>query len=83
MPKIKIKKLSPLAVIPKNITQGAACCDVASTKIVMLEPDKAVVHLGFALEIPIGYKVCLAPRSSFTNKGWVMQNSPAQIDSKR
>jgi dUTP pyrophosphatase len=41
----------------------------------------AIVHLGFATEIPRGYKAVIIPRSSFTKTDWVMQNSPAQIDS--
>jgi dUTP pyrophosphatase len=79
--KIKIKKLHPNVIIPKIMTEGAACCDVVATKIEHLSNSKVVVRLGFSTEIPKGYKACIAPRSSFTHKGWVMANSPAQIDS--
>lgn len=78
---VKIKKLHPDAVIPHFATPGSACVDVVATKVNYLDDNRVVVYLGFALEIPVGYKVCLAPRSSFTQKGWIMQNSPAQIDS--
>lgn len=77
---VKIKKLHPDAVIPKIATGGAACVDVVATEIIN-EGKHVTVKLGFSTEIPKGYKMCIAPRSSFTQKGWVMQNSPAQIDS--
>lgn len=80
MQKIKIKKLHPNAVIPKRITLGAACSDVVATEV-EINNNLALVKLGFSTEIPEGYKMCVSPRSSFTQKGWVMQNSPGQIDS--
>ena len=80
---INIKKLHKDAVIPKITTIGAACKDVVATEIITdsLNNRFVTVKLGFSTEIPEGYKMCIAPRSSFTQKGWIMQNSPAQIDS--
>jgi dUTP pyrophosphatase len=79
--KIKIQKLHENAVIPHIATAGAACVDVVATEIEYTPgSNEAIVHLGFATEIPEGYKACLAPRSSFTKFNWIMQNSPAQID---
>lgn len=80
MLKVKFKKLHKDAVIPKVATKDAACVDVIATEIKQDGPFR-IVYLGFSTEIPKGYKMCIAPRSSFTQKGWVMQNSPAQIDS--
>jgi len=79
--KIKIKKLHPQAKIPLKLTKEAACADVYATEIIKQDSYKVTIKLGFSTEIPTGYKGIIVPRSSFTQKGWVMQNSPAQIDS--
>ena len=79
--RIKIKKLNENAVVPVYATKGAACADVVATEIIKQDSYNVTVKLGFATEIPEGYKGVVVPRSSFTQKGWVMQNSPAQIDS--
>ena len=79
--KIKIKRLNENAVIPVFATKGAACADVVATEIIKQDSYNVTVKLGFATQIPEGYKGVVVPRSSFTQKGWVLQNSPAQIDS--
>jgi len=84
--KVKIKLIQREGVpevfpMPVKGSGGAACYDVFATHIQFKENDKVKVSLGFATEIPEGYKGCVVPRSSFTQKGWIMQNSPAQIDS--
>ncbi len=78
---IPFKRLHKDAQIPKLMTAGAGCADLVATKISRSSSDEITVFLGFATEIPEGYKMCISPRSSFTQKGWVMQNSPGQIDS--
>lgn len=78
---IKFQRLHDDAVIPKHATPGSACVDLVATDIEYIEENKVVVKYGFATEIPEGYKVFVMPRSSFTHKGWVMQNSPGVIDS--
>lgn len=78
--KIKIKQLHPQAKMPFKATKDAACADVYATEIDGSNKTKTI-KLGFSTEIPKGYKGIIVPRSSFTQKGWVMQNSPAQIDS--
>jgi len=79
--KIKFRRLNENAVVPVFATKGAACADVVATEIIKQDSYNVTVKLGFATEIPEGYKGVVVPRSSFTQKGWVMQNSPAQIDS--
>ena len=66
--------------LPLKGSKFAACADVYAVNIIVKD-NLATIDLGFALDVPEGYKVVLVPRSSFTHKGWVMQNSPAQIDS--
>ena len=80
MIKIKIKKLYLDTVLPKKGSKHAACYDVVAREIIKND-DLVTVKLGFATDIPNGYKGVIVPRSSFTQKGWVMQNSPGQIDS--
>jgi len=78
---LKFKELHPNAVIPQYGSHGAACVDLVVTEIEYIDEDKVELKFGFSAEIPDGYKVYLMPRSSFTHKGWVMQNSPGVIDS--
>lgn len=66
--------------LPFKATEGAACADVIAREIIDQDDYKMTIKLGFATAIPKGYKGVIVPRSSFTQKGWVMQNSPAQID---
>jgi dUTP pyrophosphatase len=65
---------------PQYESAGAACFDVRARHIDLVE-DLAIVYLGIKSAIPEGYKVVFQPRSSFTGYRWVLQNSPAQIDS--
>lgn len=78
---LKFKRLHDKAVVPQYQTDGAACVDLVVTEVNQIDEDKVELKFGFAAEIPEGYKVFLMPRSSFTHKGWVMQNSPGVIDS--
>lgn len=81
MIKIKIKKLYLNTVLPKKSSEHAACYDVVAREIIKKNDNLVTVKLGFATDIPNGYKGVIVPRSSFTHKGWVMQNSPGQVDS--
>lgn len=78
---IKIKKLTKTAQIPVKGHQTDACFDVFADRIEKLDADFCVVYLGFALEIPEGWKAVCVPRSSLTKTKWLVQNSPGQIDS--
>jgi len=82
MVKIKLKLLNKEAQIPKTGSLQAACFDLVATGIKTSGGGKVkTIMLGIATEIPEGYKAVIVPRSSFTGKGWVLANSPAQIDS--
>ena len=78
--KVKIKKLHPDAVIPKQATELAGGWDVIATEIEQVSEDFVICNLGFALQLPIGYKIVLVPRSSFTETKWLLQNSPGLGD---
>lgn len=77
---IKILKLSPTAQIPQKAHENDACFDVFCDRIERVSDAFFIAYLGFALEIPIGWKGVLVPRSSFTKYKWLVQNSPGQID---
>jgi dUTP pyrophosphatase len=79
--KIKIKLLNRNGKIPTKAHKTDACYDVYAASVLFDEENQTVVYgLGFATEIPVGYKGIIVPRSSFTKTNWVMQNTPAQVD---
>lgn len=80
MIRIKFKKLNKKTKLPKKGSSYSACYDVYATEIIYSTPNLVTVKLGFSTEIPEMYKGIIVPRSSFTQKGWIMQNSPGQID---
>jgi dUTP pyrophosphatase len=77
---IKIKKLHPNAVIPKQASEFAGGWDVVATEIIQEANDFVICKLGFAIKVPINHKLTIVPRSSLTKTMWVLQNSPALID---
>lgn len=78
--KVKIKKLHPNAKFPEKASKLAGGWDVTVTEIIQESPDFVICKLGFALELPDGYKLTLVPRSSLTKTKWVLQNSPGLGD---
>ena len=58
----------------------AACFDVYAASIRIERPNKMIVGLGFATEIPKGYKGILAPRSGISKTDWILGSSIGIID---
>lgn len=83
--KIRYKKLSDKAEMPKYQTAEAAGADLHACldEPVVIGPGEILlVPTGFALEIPKGYEVQLRPRSGLALKhGISLPNAPATIDS--
>jgi dUTPase len=77
---VKIKKLHANTTIPKQATELAGGWDVTSTEIEKVADDLVICKLGFALQLPKGYKLTLVPRSSLTKTKWFIQNSPGLGD---
>lgn len=77
---IKFKRIHPNAILPKQGSEHAGGWDVVCTEIIQLNSDCVQCKLGWAAEIPVGYKLVLVPRSSFTRYKWVQLNSPGQGD---
>ena len=78
--KVKFKRLHQKAKIPERADELCGGWDVTCTEIIQESNDFVICKLGFALEIPTGYKVTLVPRSSFTKYRWILQNSPGLGD---
>lgn len=78
--KLKLKKLTPSAVIPSYAKEGDACFDL--TAVSMEVTDKYIQYnTGLAMEIPEGHVGLIFPRSSVTKKDLMLKNSVGVIDS--
>ena len=78
---LKIKLIEG-GILPKKSTEHAAGFDVYARKIEW-NPIHGYeeIFLGFATEIPIGYRAILIPRSSLTKYSWCMPQGQGLIDS--
>jgi len=79
--KVKFKKLSPDAVIPKKAHPTDAGLDLTATNRVFDEKGCLVYGTGIAVEIPRGYVGLVFPRSSNASKDLLLSNSVGVIDS--
>ena len=82
--KIRLKKLSPDAVLPTYAHGPAedAGMDLRALEPALLEPAvPQAVPTGLAIELPPGYEAQVRPRSGLALKhGITIPNSPATID---
>ncbi len=81
---LRIKRLSPHAVVPKYQSEHAAGMDLhaALENPVTIEPgDISRVPCGFAMALPPGFEAQVRPRSGLATKFWIsVANSPGTID---
>lgn len=77
--KVKIKKLSENAIIPKKATEGAAAYDLYLPNNCKVESGRNVLPLDFAIELPFGYEAKIEPRSGFSVKGFEGKYVEAEI----
>jgi dUTP pyrophosphatase len=81
---IRVRRLSPLAVLPRYQTAGAAGMDLhaAIEAPLVIGPGQIVkVPCGFAMALPEGYEAQLRPRSGLaTAHGITLPNAPATVD---
>lgn len=82
---VKIKKLNPRANIPSYANPGDAAMDVTAIAYEeVITPEGAhyfEYHTGLAFEVPKGYVMLIFPRSSVSNKSFVLANSVGVLDS--
>lgn len=80
-PVIKIKRMvNGDFHMPIKGNEHAACYDVYAHSMRFAD-NKVYIGLGFATEIPVGWKGIIVPRSNLTKHNWVMNNSFGVIDS--
>lgn len=78
---IKVKRFMNGVLLPKMGNVAAAGMDFYQPESVVIEPHQTqYVTLGLAMEIPKGYMLMLAPRSSMSKTPLVIPNSFGVID---
>jgi dUTP pyrophosphatase len=77
---IKVKSLSPKAVIPQYSKTGDAGLDLTATSMKFTE-NYIEYGTSLAFEIPEGYVGLIFPRSSISNYDLILANSVGVIDS--
>ena len=80
--KLKIKRLSPDAVIPQYAHPDDSGLDLCSVEDLVLEPgDWATIRIGFAIELPPGTEAQVRPRSGLAARNAItILNTPGTID---
>lgn len=79
--KIKVKRLTPNAILPKKAHNSDAAFDLFCKKDIVIRPNQTVlVDLGIACEPPEGYFLLILPRSSMANTPLRIPNSAGVID---
>lgn len=81
MVKVKVKMLSPSAVMPARAHSGDAGYDLVAVSR-KVDSDGCVVYgTGLAFEIPEGYVGLVFPRSSVAKKDVILSNCVGVVDS--
>ena len=82
---LRIKRLSPHAVLPRYQSEHAAGMDLhaAVAESITIEPGEIVmVPCGLAMAVPVGYEAQIRPRSGLASRhGISIANAPGTIDS--
>lgn len=80
--KLKVKRLSPAAIIPRYGHEGDAGLDLCAAEAVNIAPGKSLlIRTGIAIELPVGTEAQIRPRSGLALKHRItVLNSPGTID---
>jgi dUTP pyrophosphatase len=78
---VRIKKLSPSAVIPTYAKDGDAGMDIIATKVVNENLGSITYGTDIAMEIPKGFVGLIFPRSSIRKTNLQLSNSVGVVDS--
>ncbi len=82
--KVKIKRLRPVAVIPRYHSEHCAGMDLAAAldgPVTLKSLERAAIPTGLAIEIPAGFEGQVRPRSGRAlSEGLALINSPGTID---
>ena len=79
--KLRVQKLNPEAIIPKQMSIGAAGMDLTAISIRVLGNRQIACSTGLAFEIPEGHVGLLFPRSSIVRSDLRLANAVGVIDS--
>ncbi|HZX19657.1 MAG TPA: dUTP diphosphatase [archaeon] len=79
---VKVKKLSPDAIVPKIAHQGDAGFDLYANEEALLKPmERKLVGTGISIAFPKGFEAQVRPKSGLAlNHGLILPNSPGTID---
>lgn len=69
MTKVKIKRLSDDAFLPRKAHAGDAAFDVCIPRDTVLKPGRQKIELDIALELPEYHQAQIEPRSGFSLRG--------------
>lgn len=79
--KVRIKRFDPTLPLPQYQTKGSVCIDVCARVETVIDPKSiGYIPLNVALEIPKGYWVMLAARSSTHKQGLIPANGLGIFD---
>jgi dUTP pyrophosphatase len=78
---VNFKKLHAQARLPIKGSLSAACFDVYATSIEIDQNGVVTYGLGFATEIPEGWRGMIVPRSNISKHPWILANSMGIVDS--
>ncbi|MEK6958354.1 MAG: dUTP diphosphatase [archaeon] len=80
--RVKVKKVSPGAIIPKLEHAGDAGFDLYSNEEMILKPmERKLVATGISIAIEKGFEAQVRPKSGLAiNHGITIPNSPGTID---
>ena len=68
--KVRFKKLSPEAILPKRSTEFAAGYDLSIPRDTIIKFGRQVIKLDIAIEMPNDVQGLVDPRSGFSAKGF-------------
>jgi dUTP pyrophosphatase len=81
---LRLKRLSPLAVIPRYQSEHAAGMDLHAaieSPVVIPAGEIRTIACGFAIAVPTGFEAQVRPRSGLASRhGISMPNAPGTID---
>lgn len=78
---VNFKKLNENAKLPVKGSTSAACFDVYATSVSIDQYGVVTYGLGFATEIPEGWRGVIVPRSNISKHPWILANSVGIVDS--
>lgn len=78
--KVRIKRLSEKAVVPKKAHESDAGFDLVATRIFFDKDGNLCYGTDLAFEIPVGYVGYVFPRSSNSKKDLIMSNCVGVVD---